>query len=223
MKLTINELSRQIGVSQKTIERWIVQGRLPVSKDGNQYHFHLKELQKWASAKNINLNVNNKTTTSEHQEVNADLALAIHHGGLYKNIKGSDTRTVLKNCLEKNNHIASDFKSDLLDRLIERESALSTGIGNGIAIPHPREPLAYLNNPIIPVCFLEQPIEYQAIDQKPVSVLFLLLSPTLNLHLQLLSNLSFYLRNDSFLEFSKSSPDPAQLVERIRIFQTQNG
>jgi PTS system nitrogen regulatory IIA component len=43
-----------------------------------------------------------------------------------------------------------------LEKLIERERLASTGIGNGIAIPHPRDPLSQPpETPVITTCFLE--------------------------------------------------------------------
>ncbi|MCF6246927.1 MAG: PTS sugar transporter subunit IIA [Desulfobacula sp.] len=221
MKLSIIELSQHLGVATNTIERWIKQGKLPVSPKGVNYQFHLRDLEKWASKNNINLNLK-KNGNRKEKESNIPLATAVQNGGIYFDIQGHDIKSVLNACLEKISDIPDDFKIDLFDRLLEREKALSTGVGNGIAIPHPREPLVYLNTPIVSACFLNTPVDYKAIDNQPVSILFILLCPSLNMHLHLLSALSFCLRDNMFVNFLKSRPDPNTLIEKITILQKTN-
>ncbi len=150
------------------------------------------------------------------------LSKAIQNGGLYFNIQGDDVKSVLSASVETINAIPQEFKSDLLERLMEREQALSTGIGNGIAIPHPRTQQAYLNEPLVAVCFLEKEVDYNALDQQPVGILFLILCPDLKLHLHLLSSLSFCLRDKAFIQFLKSRPDSNALIEKVEDVQTLN-
>ena len=77
-----------------------------------------------------------------------------------------------------------------------REALGSTGIGDGIAIPHVRNPIVlHVTRPSITLAFLEHPIEFGALDGKPVSTLFIMISPTVRAHLHLLSRLAFVLRD----------------------------
>jgi len=222
MELSVFDLSKHLGVVPDTIERWVRQGKLPVFKKGANYWFDTKELDKWAAKHNISLNFSDSGTPQKEIEPVVSLSTAVRNGGVYFDIQGNDVNSVLKFSIEKISNISDDFKTDLLDRLIEREQALSTGIGNGIAIPHPREQLSYLKNPLIAVCFLEHPVDYKALDNRPVSVLFLILCPVLKMHLHLLSSLSFCLRDYQFTNFLKSRPNTDQLVEKIEIIQKAN-
>ena len=222
MELSVFDLSKHLGVAPNTIERWVRQGKLPVSLKGTNYRFQSSELKNWASKHNINLKLTEKNAPEEQSESLIPLSIAVQNGGVYFNIQANDVNSVLKSCLEKISKIPNDFKTDLLDRLIEREQALSTGIGNAIAIPHPREQLSYLTDPMVSVCFLEHPVDYKALDNQPVSILFFLLCPSLKMHLHLLSVLSFCLRDNQFIDFLKSKPDPAALVEKIEILQDAN-
>lgn len=222
MELSVFDLSKHLGVSPDTIERWVRQGKLPVSKKGTNYWFRISELENWASKNNMSLNFSDKGGQAKQKESETSLSAAIQNGGVYFDIQGNDVQTVLKACIEKISKIPDDFKTDLLDRLNEREQALSTGIGNGIAIPHPREQLSYLDSPVVSVCFLAHPVEYKALDQQPVSILFFILCPVLKMHLHLLSALSFCLRDSQFLNFLKSMPNLDQLVEKIEILQKAN-
>jgi PTS system nitrogen regulatory IIA component len=87
----------------------------------------------------------------------------------------------------------------LLRVLLAREALESTGIGDGIAIPHVRNPIVlHVTRPLITLCFLEHAVEFGAIDGQPVSIVFSLISPTVRAHLRLLSRLSFALQDPGF-------------------------
>jgi PTS system nitrogen regulatory IIA component len=222
MELSISELSKHLGVEQNTIERWIRQVKLPVSQRGSAYRFRTSDLKKWASKHNISLNLEKKSTTENQTDPLISISKAVQTGGVYFDIQGDDVTSVLSACVETITSIPQTFKSDLFERLMEREQALSTGVGNGIAIPHPRTQQAYLKEPMVAVCFLENPVDYNALDQQPVEILFFILCPDLKLHLHLLSALSFCLRDKSFTQFLKSRPDPKALIEKIEAIQTLN-
>ena len=64
----------------------------------------------------------------------------------------------------------------LVDAIAERERLGSTGMGDGIAIPHAR--IASLSKPFGVLAKLKRPIDFAAIDGKPVDIVFLLLLPT---------------------------------------------
>ena len=84
--------------------------------------------------------------------------------------------------------------------LLAREALGSTGVGDGIAIPHVRNPIVlHLSRPTVTLCFLEHPVDFGALDGQPVSALFTLVSPTVRAHLHLLSRLAFALREPRFL------------------------
>jgi PTS system nitrogen regulatory IIA component len=220
MECSALDLSKYLGVATNTIERWLRQGKLPVSKKGIKYIFRSKDLEKWASKHNITLNQLDISVPEKESII--PLSSAVQNGGIYFDIPGNDVNSILKASIEMISDIPDDLKTDVLDRLMEREQALSTGIGNAIAIPHPREQLSYLPRPMVSVCFLANPVDYKALDNKPVSILFFLFSQSLKIHLHLLSVLSFCLRDSQFVSFLKSRPEPAQLIEKIEIIQKAN-
>ncbi|MCR5873726.1 PTS IIA-like nitrogen regulatory protein PtsN [Phenylobacterium sp. J426] len=64
---------------------------------------------------------------------------------------------------------------DILDALMEREAAGSTGVGHGVAAPHARlEGLDRMRGVFVR---LEQPVEFDAVDDKPVDLIFALFAP----------------------------------------------
>jgi PTS system nitrogen regulatory IIA component len=87
----------------------------------------------------------------------------------------------------------------LLQVLLAREALESTAVGDGIAIPHVRNPIVlHVPQPVVTLCFLETPVDFGALDGQPVHTLFTFISPMVKAHLHLLSRLAFALRNPEF-------------------------
>jgi nitrogen PTS system EIIA component len=128
-----------------------------------------------------------------------DLVEALQAGGIYYRVGGKDKESVLRavvDVLRLPEEVDRDF---LLRVLLAREALESTGIGDGIAIPHVRNPVVlHVTRPLITLCFLEHAVEFGALDGKPVTIVFSLISPTVRAHLRLLSRLSFALQDPSF-------------------------
>jgi PTS system nitrogen regulatory IIA component len=83
--------------------------------------------------------------------------------------------------------------------LLAREAAGSTAVGDGIAIPHVRQPIAVSGCPAaIALCLLAKPVEFGAADRRAVHTLFTMVSPTIHIHLQLLAKLSSALHDLAF-------------------------
>jgi len=217
MKLTIIEIARRLSLNLDTLERWIRQGRIPVSKRGDEGIFNESELKRWAFSQRCSYQALDKETRNEQEELNFMLATAMEHGGSFKGIKGSTKNTVLKACVDLVPGLSKESAQSLYTQLLAREELISTGVGKGIAIPHPRNPLEDgVKLPMIVTFFLEKPLDFDAIDDLPVFVLFLLLSPSTGDHLKLLSRLSFCLRSDSFTGFLKTFPNEVQLLGRVK-------
>jgi len=98
----------------------------------------------------------------------------------------------------------------------ERESQRSTGIGEGLAIPHGK--CAAVTELAMVVGRPSEPIEFDAIDKKPVRLLILLVSPVdkISLHIQALGRVSRLLSDPALREAAYSAPDAASLFELFR-------
>ncbi len=218
MEILISELCNSLGVSRTTIERWIRQGKLPVSKTGRTHSFHARDLKMWAAKNNITLNLEARPAKDPGTEDQVSLSTALGAGGVYHDIDtGPDVPSVIHACVNTIQAVPDHYKTDLAQQLIAREEALSTGVGGGVAIPHPRTPLQYLEQPMVAACFLKTPVDYHALDRQPVSILFFILFPELKFHLHLLSSLSQCLRNRPFSEFLKTCPEQSELIEKMEV------
>ena len=199
MQLTVRDVSGLLKVSEKTVYRWINQGILPAYRVNDQYRFNRAELLEWATSRKMNM----APELFEEPESTATpipgLLEALQAGGIFYRVGGTDRESALRSVVEYM-RLPDEVDRDFLLRvLLAREALQSTGIGEGIAIPHVRNPIVlHVARPMISLCFLENPVPFGALDGKPVFVLFSLISPTVRGHLRLLSRLSFALSDPGF-------------------------
>jgi PTS system nitrogen regulatory IIA component len=196
MQLNVREAAKILNVSEKTIYRWINQGNLPAYRVNEQYRFNRAELLEWATSRKINVSPEIFHEPESKNGPLVGLYEALQAGGIFYRVGGTDKEGVLRAVVETM-RLPEEVDREFLFRvLLAREALGSTGVGDGIAIPHVRNPIVlHVSRPTITLCFLEKPVYFSSIDGKPVHTLFSLISPTVRAHLHLLSRLAFVLRD----------------------------
>ncbi|HOX25762.1 MAG TPA: PTS sugar transporter subunit IIA [Candidatus Krumholzibacteria bacterium] len=197
MQIGVREAARLLTVSEKTIYRWIKDGRLPAYLINEQYRFNKAELLEWATGRKINVSPQIFEEPPDADRVTLPaVSEALEAGGIHYRVAGKDTSAVLMAIVELMRLPDEVDRTFLHQVLLARESLGSTGVGDGIAIPHVRNPIVlHVPRPTVTLCFLERPIDFGAIDGKPVSTLFTIVSPAVRAHLHILSRLVFILRD----------------------------
>ena len=145
------------------------------------------------------------------------LAEIIKRGGIHRNIPGTTPEEVLTGLVGLLPLLPSTPADTLLQAILEREALMPTGIGRGIALPHPR-------NPVIPpegeqfavLAFLEKPVDWNALDGEKVDTLFLVVSTSAKQHLSTLAELSFLCRQEDFYTLLKEKKDFEELLAFIK-------
>ncbi len=109
---------------------------------------------------------------------------------------------------ENTHHIA---RSQVFDSLFAREKLGSTGLGQGVAIPHGR--VKGLRDAAAAFVKMQNPIPFDAPDGQPVNLIFVLLVPerATDLHLQLLAELAQMFSDKSFRDKLQAADDPAEI------------
>lgn len=110
--------------------------------------------------------------------------------------------------------IPDSSADDIYERLLGRERLGSTGIGEGIAIPHCRLPQC--QQPFGVLLRLNDAIDFDAIDRRPVDLVFALLVPeeANDQHLQVLAMLARNFTEPAYREALRNAPDAGRLYER---------
>ncbi|MBI4578689.1 MAG: PTS sugar transporter subunit IIA [Planctomycetes bacterium] len=221
MQLTVRDVARLLNVAEKTVYRWITQGSLPAYRVNEQYRFNRAELLEWAMARRINVSEELLQEPESTTIALPTLAGALKAGGIVYRLNGVDKPSVLQ-ALVDNMRLPEDVDREFLYRvLLAREALGSTGIGDGIAIPHVRNPIVlHVSQPAVTLCFLERPVDFGSLDGQPVHTLFSLISPAVRAHLHLLSRLSFALRDPQFKAVIQQQGSRDQIMnEALRVDQ----
>jgi PTS system nitrogen regulatory IIA component len=118
--------------------------------------------------------------------------------------------------LKQAGSIDPDEEESIIKKLMEREELGSTGIGNGVAIPHTKHPS--VSDPVSTVAIVKDGVDFESLDHGPVYILFLLISPPERSgdHLRGLENISRHLRNQKFCSFLRQARGRDDIVELLR-------
>jgi len=115
-------------------------------------------------------------------------------------LKVSSKKQALQELARRAGEITGVQERQIFDVLLERERLGTTGVGNGIAIPHGK--LADVKQMFGLFARLEHPVDFEAIDEQPVDLIFLLLAPegAGADHLKALARVSRLLRDRAICE-----------------------
>jgi len=133
--------------------------------------------------------------------------------GLAAKVK-TDAIRELVDLLAANNEIPDPKK--ILDAVLEREAQRTTGIGNGLAIPHGK--CSGADHVVMAVGKASTPIDFQAIDGRPVTWIWLLASPQdkSGPHIHALARISRLMSIEPFKQALALAKTPDEVFEIIR-------
>ncbi len=217
MQLTVRNVSELLNVSEKTVYRWINERHLPGYRLSGQYRFNRAELLEWATANKINVSSTIFHETEADATQMPELGDALQAGGIFYRLSGTTKESALRSVVETLRLPEEVDREFLLQVLLAREALESTAIGDGIAIPHVRNPIVlHVPKPMVTLCFLERPVDFGALDGQPVHTLFTLISPTVKAHLHLLSRLAFALRDAELKSLIARQGNREEILSAVR-------
>lgn len=105
---------------------------------------------------------------------------------------------------------------EILDRVLRREAMMSTGIGNGIAIPHGK---AKLVDRLVSACGVSaEGVEYETVDGEPATLFVLLVAPESGgaLHVKVLANISRLLKEETVRRQLREATTPDDFLALLK-------
>jgi nitrogen PTS system EIIA component len=222
MLMKASEVAALLDQEEGTILKWIKKDKLPAALVKGSYRINRVDLLEWATEHGIKVPPELFAAAKDDIRL-PTLAQALEAGGVHCGVQGDDTLSVLRNVVQLLNLPPQMDPEFLLQVLLAREALGTTAIGDGIAIPHARNPILLHNNPApaISLCFLANPVDFGALDGEPVRILFLLTSPTVKSHLHLLSRLAYALHDAHFRATLNLACDPVGIIEAARRFESE--
>lgn len=126
-------------------------------------------------------------------------------------LRATSKKQALQELAKRAAEITGQSERAIFSTLMKRERLGTTGVGNGIAIPHGKLP--GLDRMYGIFARLDHPIDFEAIDERPVDLIFMLLAPESSAadHLKALARVSRLLRDKTACEKLRGTDDPEAL------------
>lgn len=221
MQLRVRDVARILKVSEKTVYQWVKTGGLAAQHVSGQIRFNRTELLEWATSRNLSVSPELFSESDPDTVPMPGLAEALETGGTFHDVDGVDKESVLRAVVERMQLPADVDRNFLFSVLLAREALGSTAVGDGIAIPHVRNPIVLnVSKPTVSLCFLKTPIDFGALDHKPVHVLFSMVSPSIRVHLHLLAQLGFVLKHAEFKELIDRKAGADEILSAVRALES---
>lgn len=218
MQLTVREAAHYLRVGEATVRQWIARRGLPAHRINERLHLNAIEVWEWAVEQGIPASRSLLDQARGSREEVPPLAALLAAGGIHHDVPGQDRTAVLREIVSRL-PLPPDTDPEFLLAVLEaREAMGSTGVGDGIAIPHVRNPiLLHATNPSVTLCLLRGAVEFGAVDGRPVHALFTVVSPSIPAHLRVLAQLGFALRDRQLRALLRRRAPAADLLARIEI------
>lgn len=216
MHLSVRQAAAYLNVDESTLRRWIAQRALPVHRVDERLMLNAIELWEWATEHGVPASRALLDQAKRTPDRAPPLDALLRAGGVFHHVPGGTKSEVLRAVVDRLPLPPDVDRAFLLDVLEAREAMGSTGIGDGIAIPHVRNPiLLHVDRPSVTLCLLESPVDFDAIDGQPVHALFTVVSASVPEHLAILAHLGFALRDPELRALLRTRADAERIIARV--------
>jgi nitrogen PTS system EIIA component len=220
MQLTLRQAAEYLGVSDTTVRRWIGERGLPVHEVSERLYLNAVELWEWAVEHGVEVSRSLLDHARRAPDEVPPMSELLRAGGILYDIEAKSKRELLREFVARLPLPPEQDRATLLSVLEAREAMGSTGIGDGIAIPHVRNPIVlHLDRPFVTLGLLRNPVDFEAMDGLPVHALFMVVSPTVPVHLRILAQLGFLLRDSVLRDMVRQRAPAEEILGRVEMLE----
>ena len=219
---SLEELARQLGRDRREIEKLANRGRIPGRKVGGEWQFHPTEITHWLEQKMREYTETELAVVEESQlstEADADVPVTslLSLKTVEVPLQARTKRSVLESLVEVAGRSWQIWEpATVLLAVQQREEVLSTAFENGVAIPHPRNPLPdVLGESVVAFGRTLSGIPFGGPKGGLTDLFFLILCRDSRTHLKVLARLGRMLQHPGFLENLReieSSPAAYEII-----------
>lgn len=216
MQLTLRQAASYLNVTERTVRRWITARALPAHLINERLYCNPIELWEWAVENGIPVSKGLLEQARGAPDEIPPLSQLLAMGGIHRDVDGNTKPDVLR-ALVGVLPLPPEIDREFLVTVLEaREAMGSTGIGDGIAIPHVRNPiLLHVEHPFVALALLRHPVDFGALDGQPVHALFAVVSPNVPAHLRILAQLGYALRDPELRQLLRAAAPSEAILARV--------
>jgi PTS system nitrogen regulatory IIA component len=216
--MTLAEVADFLQLAEKTILRMAHKGQIPAAKVASQWRFLRSVIKDWLASqmypvslpKSQYLEENNIDISRLDGIIRPDLIRIVIHPG--------PKDTVLEQLIYPIRQSGFALQTELLlKKTLEREKMMTTAIGHGVAMPHPRKPIENMfPKPAVVVGICPKGTNFDAIDGQLVHLFFLICATCEEVHLRLMAKIGWLIQNEDVLSKLKKATSREQVMELIK-------
>lgn len=200
MELKSSDVAKMLNVSTKTVYRWVESGRIPHYRVNKQYRFDRQQLEDWAASLG-------KVPKGSRAKFSRPMTLLelIARGGIHYHVEGCTMINAILNGLPLFPDLGPVEPSAVLEALVLREEMQCTGVGEGLALPHTRNPIITdARCEFVAIHMLESPVNAESADGKEIHTLIYVLCAEEVRHVRVMAKVAHLCRQPEFTQALES-------------------
>jgi len=217
--MTIKEVADYLKMNERTIYKLVQEGKIPAVKIGGQWRFKKSVVDEWLELQMISFAPSQiEQFAREAGARDVSLVSLLREEAINLSLKSRDRDGVLQELVELVTPTASLMTRDYLFRMLkQREEMVSTAVGRGVAIPHPRYHLGGMVE-TLPIGFgrASEGVEFGSPEGELTDLFFILCLPNDRLHLRVLAKLSRMLQDEEVLHELRAANSAGEVLNIIR-------
>lgn len=224
MILTLKELAEYLRVNERTILRMLRNKKIEGAKIGGQWRFNGSQIDKvlfpgktpTETGENL-FEEDEAMSILNRPSIGIPISRVMSEDRIILNLKATDTKGIIAELTDPRllYGLVMDA-TELREKCNQREEVVSTAVGCGIAIPHPRDPIPTLRaSAAIVYGYSKDGVDYGAPDGELVHHFFLLCSQNIELHLHLMGCMARLLKSTDFIQSLSECKNNADVIHLV--------
>jgi PTS system nitrogen regulatory IIA component len=193
--MTVSEVAQYLQLAERTVLRMAQRGEIPGAKVASQWRFLRPLVREWLIGQMQALPEKAASRAAEEMGLRPLTDVIRRDLMVFDMTPGPKERILRQLVAPLLRAAAVRDSSRFLESLLARERMMTTGIGHGVALPHPRQPApGMFTEPLVVLGICPEGTDFDAIDDEPVHVFFLICATRTEVHLDLMAKLAWLIR-----------------------------
>jgi excisionase family DNA binding protein len=215
--MTLAEVAEYLQLAERTVLRMAQRGDIPAAKVASQWRFMRSLVREWLVGQMQSFPAHAVGSTGDLKDPLLPLREILHPELMSFDLEPGPKESMLRQLLAP--LLKTGFAKDtnlLLGGLLDRERMMTTAVGHGVAIPHPRRLMSGMfPEPAVALGICPKGTDFAAIDDQLVHIFFLICATREEIHLRLMANLSLMTRREGMIAELRNTTSPQEVVALV--------